>query len=123
MTATTSQSRKAKGRELQKYTVKRVLEHFPMLTENDVYSTSMGCSGADLFFSEAASVLLPYYFECKNQERVNIWSAWDQAVNGTQKLKVPLDPVVVVKRNRRKPLALVDLETFLYLASEAKLNG
>ena len=39
----------------------------------------MGESGEDIKLSPAARKLIPYSFECKNQEKLNIWEALSQA--------------------------------------------
>ncbi len=76
------QSAKAKGRRFQQYVRDRVLAWFPTLEPDDVRSTSMGASGADLLLSPAAQRVFPYYVECKNVEALNIHKALAQAEAG-----------------------------------------
>ena len=104
-------SAKNKGRKLQQWVVEQVRNIFH-LTENDVFSRSMGATGADVFLSEKGYVKFPYDVECKNTERLNVWSAWDQAVANTSKSRRPL---LVIKKNRRKPLVVMDAEEFFEL--------
>ena len=39
----------------------------------------MGDSGEDILLSPAARKLFPFSVECKNQEKLNIWSSLEQA--------------------------------------------
>lgn len=98
---------------MQKAIKNILLEHFKdQLEEDDIRSTSMGASGVDLLLSPAAQKLIPYAIECKNQERLNIWGAIDQAEkNSTEKLK----PIVIFKKNHSKTYVTLELTEFLTL--------
>ena len=104
-----NQSAKSKGRRLQQWVCAKLLEYLD-LGERDVKSTSMGASGADVILSEKAFKLFPYDVECKNVEKVNVWAAYEQA-----SVRASGEPLVIIKRNRQKPLALVDAEYFVKL--------
>ena len=73
------QSAKAKGRNLQKWTRERLIEELEIHVE-DIESRSMGASGEDLIMARAARKKFPYSIECKNQERVNVWESYKQAL-------------------------------------------
>ena len=103
-----TQSRKAKGRRLQQKFMQLLIEKLDIDPE-DIESRSMGAGGEDLIMSKAARNKFPYSIECKNQERLNIWQAWDQANNN----KGIYDPLVVIKKNGVGPLVVVDAENFL----------
>ena len=108
-------SKKAKGRNAQKLVRDLLLELFPSLTTDDVRSTSMGASGVDLLLSSNAKRLIPLKIEVKNQERFKgVYEVYDQAARHPG----PEQAVVVLKMNRRDPLALVDLKYFLQLLKE-----
>ena len=64
----------------------------------------MGAGGEDVQMSTAARRQMPYSIECKNTERLNIWSAIEQC-----KANAPADatPLVVFKRNRSETYAVV----------------
>ena len=79
------QSCKNKGRILQKKIVESLYKAFPQLTEGDLRSTSMGASGEDIQISPAARLLIPFSIEAKNQEKVNIWSAYSQCLSNSTK--------------------------------------
>lgn len=101
------QSAKAKGRALQKM-VRDILLLDERLKEDDVQSRSMGAGGEDLMLSPAAREIYPVSIECKNSERVNVWEAYKQAqANAGNYI-----PVTVIKKNRHKPLVVLDAVTF-----------
>ena len=101
-------SAKAKGRRLQQKFMQLLIEKLEIDPE-DIESRSMGAGGEDLIMSKAARNKFPYSIECKNQEKLNIWSAWDQA-NAN---KGVYEPLVVIKKNGVQPLVVLDAESFL----------
>ena len=103
-----TQSRKAKGRRLQQQFMQLLIEKLDIDPE-DLESRSMGAGGEDLIMSKAARTKFPYSVECKNQESLNIWKAWEQA-NGNKGL---YEPLVVIKKNGVRPLVVLDAENFL----------
>ncbi len=107
------QSAKSKGRRLQQEVRDAVLATFPSLEPDDVRSTSMGASGADLLLSPAARRLFPYSVECKNVESLNIHKALAQAKSGA----VPnTTPIVVFRKNGTLPSVALPFNVFLHLA-------
>jgi hypothetical protein len=101
-------SAKAKGRKLQQWLRDKLLAIHLTLEPDDIKSTGMGQSGEDIQLSPAARKLIPYTFECKNVEKLNVWAAYDQACEHGKG-----EPVLVMKRNNRNPLVVVDAEHFL----------
>ena len=112
-----TQSRKAKGRRLQQQFMKLLIEKLDIDPE-DIESRSMGAGGEDLIMSKAARNKFPYSIECKNQERMNIWQAWEQANNN----KGVYEPLVVLKKNGVRPLVVLDAENFLMYVKEYNLT-
>ena len=108
-----TQSRKAKGRRLQQQFRDLLIEKLDIDPE-DIESRSMGAGGEDLIMSKAARTKFPYSIECKNQERMNIWSAWEQA-NANKGI---YEPLVVIKKNGVRPLVVLDAENFLEMIKE-----
>ena len=104
------QSAKSKGRRLQQW-VRNVLVESLNIHPEDIESRSMGAGGEDLIMSRAARKSFPYSIECKNQEKINIWSAYQQAQENSK----GYTPIVVLKRNNVKPLILIDAESFIDL--------
>ena len=105
-----TQSAKAKGRKLQQDVRDILIEELEIHPE-DIESRSMGAGGEDLIMSRAARQAFPYSIECKNQERVNVWSAYTQAEENSG----PYEPLVIIKKNRAKPLCVIDLDAFVKL--------
>ena len=105
-------SRKAKGRYLQNIVRDRIIKLYPVLGKDDIRTSLMSEAGADIkLTSHTARKLFPYSIECKNQEKLNIWSAYEQAEANAGKF----EPLVVIKKNRRNPLVIVDAEYFVNL--------
>lgn len=110
--ANTPSSRKSKGRRFQQLIRDAILDKFPELTDRDVESTGMGQSGVDIKLSQLAVNLFPWAIEAKNQERISLWSWWKQAEeNADDETK----PLLVVKRNRQEPLAILRFKDFMNL--------
>ena len=105
-----TQSKKSKGRRLQKWVREQLIEKLN-IHEEDIESRSMGAGGEDLIMARAAREKFPYSVECKNQEKVNVWESYSQAVENSK----DYEPVVVIKRNNHKPLVVVDAEYFVGL--------
>lgn len=107
-------SAKAKGRALQQWVRDIILKTFP-LEPDDVRSTSMGASGEDVTLSPAARKYVPFQIECKNKATSQIHTYYDQA-----KSHGDHEPLVIVKMDRKKPLAVLDAE--LFFAQLKELN-
>jgi len=103
--ANTPASRKAKGRRFQQWVRDALLEAAIWLEEDDIRSTSMGASGEDLLLSPAARRIFPLSIECKNVERLNIWSALEQAEAHAKVYKAT--PALFFKRNRSEAYVAV----------------
>ena len=109
------QSAKAKGRNLQKWVRDLILETWTDLEPDDVRSTSMGAGGEDLLLSPAARRKFGFSVECKNVEKLNVWNAYEQAEANSG----DHEPLLVMKKNRKKPLVVMDAEAFLELVKKA----
>ena len=109
------QSAKNKGRLLQKLVRDLLLKAFPSLEQDDVRSTSMGAGGEDLQLSPAARKLVPYQIECKNKATSQVHTYYNQAKEHGKH-----EPLVVVKKDRDIPLAIVSLEHFIGLLKKEK---
>lgn len=71
----------------------------------------MGQGGMDVQLSPAAQKIYPVAIECKNIAKFAGYKYYDQATTNKGKL----EPIAIVKANRRDPLVLVDLEFFIDL--------
>ena len=103
-------SAKAKGRKLQQWMRTLLIEKLDVHPE-DIESRSMGAGGEDLIMARAAREKFPLSIECKNQEKVNVWESYKQAEENSNNH----EPVVVIKRNKSKPLVVIDAEYFVSL--------
>ncbi len=110
-----AQSAKAKGRRFQQWIRDKLIELLSIHPE-DIESRSMGAGGEDLILARVARLAFPYSIEAKCQERVNLWDAYKQAEANCG----DYEPIVFLKRNNHKPLALVDAEHFIRLHQEGK---
>ena len=106
-----TRSAKNKGKRLQNKVRDILLETFDTLEPDDIRSAVMGDSGEDIQLSPAARKLIPYSIECKNQEKLNIWSALEQAEDNSK----DSTPVLIFKRNRSKTYAVLEIKDFIDL--------
>ena len=105
-------SRKAKGRYLQNIMKDRIIKLYPVLGKDDIRTSLMSESGADVkLTSHTSRKLFPYSIECKNrQDFKTLYSYFGQA-----RRHLALEPLLVVKMNRERPLAVIDLEHLFQL--------
>jgi hypothetical protein len=107
-----TRSAKNKGKRLQNSVRDILLETFKEdLESDDIKSAVMGDSGEDIQLSPAARKLIPYSIECKNQEKLNIWSSLEQADDNSKESI----PVLIFKRNRSKTYAVIEFKEFVKL--------
>ena len=107
-------SAKNKGKRLQNKVRDLIIEKFTQLEPDDVRSITMGDSGEDILLSPAARRLFPFSVECKNQEKLNIWSSLEQAEGNSGNHP----PLVIFKRNRTKTYAVLEFDELLKLLNE-----
>jgi|TARA_R100000781_G_scaffold99644_1_gene63241 hypothetical protein len=108
-----TQSAKAKGRNLQKWVVNKLIETFDIHPE-DIKSCSMGAGGEDVVMARAAREKFPFSVECKNVEKLNVWDAYEQAKANSS----GYEPIVVMKKNHKKPLVVLDAEHFIEIIKD-----
>ena len=111
------QSAKAKGRKLQQWVRDLLIEELHIHPE-DIESRSMGAGGEDLIMARAARQKFPFSLECKNVEKLNVWEAYEQACANAG----DYEPIVVMKKNKKKPLVVIDAEAFVFL-TKLSLNN
>ena len=110
------QSAKSKGRRLQQDVAKKLRETMG-LHEDDIVSRPMGSPGEDLMLSPAARSLIPFSFECKNVEKLNIWEAIGQARDNCR----GHTPAVAFTKNREDVYIAMPIDKFLEML--CKING
>jgi hypothetical protein len=106
-------SAKNKGRILQQKVRDMMLKAAPELEPDDCRSTSMGAGGEDIQLSPAARKIYPINPECKNLAKIAVFTYYGQAAQHGQH-----EPVVFLKQNFSKVLALVDAEYLIGLQAE-----
>ena len=104
------QSAKAKGRLFQQQIRDKLIEQLEIHPE-DIKSTSMGAGGEDITMARAAREKFPLSIECKAQESLSVWKAYEQAEANCG----DYEPVLFIKKNRKKPLVVVDADYFISL--------
>lgn len=104
-------SAKAKGRKLQQWTARKIAEitKRPYGKDQEVESREMGQSGVDVKLYAKAKEMFPFSVECKNRERWDI-PMWIKDIKQIQ-LK-GTDWLLVVSKNRYKPVVIMDAEAF-----------
>ena len=107
-----ARSAKNKGKRLQNILRDKLIELYPKLS-NDISSQIMGMTGEDIVLTPHAKKVLPYSFECKNVEKLNIWKSFKQCESNAGEST----PVLVIKRNREKPKVVMDLDQWLKIIS------
>jgi len=108
-------SAKAKGRKLQQWTVNKILARCPQLEPDDCKSNPMGAHGEDCLMSPAARSLLGITVECKARKSLAVYSYYSQASANAPK---GMEPVVIIKADRKEPLAVVDAAYFIKLLTK-----
>lgn len=106
-------SAKAKGRKLQQWFANVLVETLGLDSE-DLESRPMGSQGEDIILGRQSRDVFPFSIECKNQEAVNVWKAYEQASENCK----GYEPLVVIKRNRTKPLVVMDAQKFVELLNK-----
>ena len=87
-------------------------------TDRDVCCAIMGESGVDVKLSRFAQGLFPFSIECKNKETwKGLYDAYDQAISNAD-----LEPVVVLKMNKRDPLIVLDFKKFVSIIKESNMK-
>jgi hypothetical protein len=70
----------------------------------------MGAQGEDVQLSVAARRLIPYQIETKSYATFAIYKHYEQAAEHGEH-----EPLLVIKANHKKPLAVLDAEQFFNL--------
>ena len=85
-------SAKAKGRKLQQWVVDKLVAILGFDPE-DLESRPMGSSGEDVIMGVQSRKQFPYSIECKNQQAVNVWKAYEQSCANCK----DYEPLVIIK--------------------------
>ena len=119
-------SRKAKGRNLQKWVCERIANLFGVeYVQGDddclVHSREMGQSGSDIIMRGIVKQVFPLDIECKAQENLNVGAWIEQAKSNTGKGKGW--GLVIKKKSIGEPIIIMSWDNFEKIISEyIKLN-
>jgi hypothetical protein len=110
-------SRKAKGRNLQKYVAKKISEitGIPYGKDEMIASREMGQSGTDVRLIEKAKKLFPFSIECKYQET---WSVPAWIKQAKDNWKKGTDWLLFMRKNRHEEIVCMDAEAFFKIYEE-----
>ncbi len=108
-----TRSAKAKGKTLERLIRDKLIEKFH-LTSDEIRCTIGSENGEDIKLSKKAQALIPLQIEAKARATMSIYTYYTQACSH----KAGLEPCVIVKINRRKPLICLDLDYFLEILYE-----
>ena len=109
-----SRTGKAKGRLGQQEIRDRLLVEFPEFEPDDIKSTTLGDSGADIQLSPAARKRLNLAIEVKRRKDMGktFYDFMDQAKGH---VKHGEDPVVFFRSDRKPWLVVIDIDHFMKL--------
>jgi hypothetical protein len=100
------QSAKAKGKRLELKVAKLIREKLQL----PAYRTPLS-GAAEGFKGDIWVKGLPFYWECKNKEKIHIWSEW-------AKVRDHRNPILVISGNFRPILVVMDIELFLEILAK-----
>ena len=103
-----------KGKRFEREVAKLLNKKFNTNVRRTPMSGGMSIKG-DIIDINPDSVLYDYHFECKNQEKLNIWKALEQARSDRPMGKTPL---VVFTKNFQSNYVAIELEDFMNLLKE-----
>lgn len=112
--AKTPQSRKAKGNRLERDVAKLYVKY-----EIDPTATRMPMSGAITNMKGDIHKRYDWQYvdECKQQERIQFWAWWEQAVS---QCTAQQRPVLHISSNHRPILTVINIETYMDLRAMQK---
>ena len=81
----------------------------------------MGAGGRDVNLSEAGLHCFNFAVECKSRASIGIYKDYEQACSHSA--GTTATPLLVIKQNGYKPLAVLSLDDFMELQSESKKSN
>ena len=103
-----------KGKRFERDVAKMLNKKFDSNVRRTPMSGGMSIKG-DIIDMNPDSILFDYHFECKNQEKLNIWKALAQARSDKPLGKIPL---VVYTKNHEKDYVSLEFEDFMNILKE-----
>ena len=109
---------KARGKKQKGSRLERQFARLIRTSGADKGAKRMPLSGAFEGLKSDIFTTLPYSFECKNQERIQLWKWWEQTTEQAHYAKAP---ILVVSGNHRPILCVLKAEDLLTLIKETKI--
>ena len=110
-------SRKAKARELQKWTAEQIAKvtGYEHGKDKPIESRPMGQTGPDIRMEGAVLELFPFSVECKRQES---WSvpAWIKQAKDNQIEET--DWLLIARRSHEEPVVIIDATAFFEIIGQ-----
>jgi len=105
---------KAKGRILQKWVCQKIADIFKIEFNNQddqclIHSREMGQSGVDVILRGEIYKKFPFAVECKNTEKLCLYTTIEQIKNNAQ---IDQDWLIVHKKNRNEPVVIISWDAF-----------
>ena len=107
-------SSQQKGKRFEREIAKQINKKFETNVRRTPLSGGMDFKG-DIICIDDNSIISEFSFECKNQEKLNIWKALEQSRNDAPQRTMP---VVVFTKNHETEYAALLLEDFLNIIKE-----
>lgn len=114
-----SRTAKNKGRLGQQEIRDRLLQEFPEFEPDDIKSTVMGDTGADIQLSPAARKKIPLAIEVKRRKSVGK-TFYDYMEQAKCHVKNGEDPVVFFRADRKEWLVMTELDVFMKMLRGTK---
>ena len=103
-----------KGKRFELSIANKLKELFKVKVRRTPLSGGMDFKG-DIICIDDNSIISEYSFECKNQEKLNIWKALEQSRNDAPRGKTPL---VVFTKNFQLDYVAIEFNDFINLLLE-----
>ena len=103
-----------KGKRFERDVAKTLNKKFGTNVRRTPQSGGLSIKG-DIIDIDDNSILSEFHFECKNQERLNIWKALAQARGDKPLGKIPL---VVFTKNHEQDYVCIEFHDFINLVKE-----
>ena len=107
-------SSQQKGKRFEREIAKQINKKFETNVRRTPLSGGLNFKG-DIICIDDNSIISEFSWECKNQEKLNIWKALEQSRNDAPQRKMP---VVVFTKNHERDYVALEFEDFLNIIKE-----
>jgi len=107
-------SSQQKGKRFEREIAKQINKKFETNVRRTPLSGGLSFKG-DIISIDDNSIISEFSWECKNQEKLNIWKALEQSRNDAPQRTMP---VVVFTKNHERDYVALEFEDFMNLLKE-----